>query len=106
MYKVLSKVNVFHFSRYHLELESQLQSKERELMKQESQHEMDRGRLASSKTDQQVIAAELEEERRKGERMQQLFQEATDKQIALESQKQALQQQIEQVCGGIVSYLK
>ena len=67
-------------------------------MKWESECKMDRGKLASSKSDQQVIAADLQEERKKGERTQQLLQEATDRQIALESQKEALQYQIEQVC--------
>ena len=67
-------------------------------MKWESECKIDRGRLASSKSDQQVITADLQEERRRGERLQQLLQEATDGQIALECQKEALQQQIEQVC--------
>lgn len=81
-----------------MELESQLQSKDRELMKLETEYRMDRGRLASSKSDHQVLITELQEERRKEERVQQLLQEATDRQIALEGQNQALQKQLDQVC--------
>ena len=87
-----------HVLRYQMELESKLQLKERELMKWESECTMDRGRLASTKSEQQVVATELMEERKKGEQMQQLLQEATDSQIALESQKEALQREIDQVC--------
>ncbi len=83
--------------RHQLELESQLQAKERELMKWESDYQMDHGRLASSKSDHQIMITKLEEERRKGERLQQLLQEATDRHITLENQKGALQQQIDQV---------
>ena len=83
--------------RHQSELESQLQAKERELMKWESEYQMDQGRLASSKSDHQVMITKLEEERRKTERLQQLLQEATDRHITLENQKGALQQQIDQV---------
>ena len=74
-----------------------MQSKDRELLRLESEYRMDRGRLASSKSDHQVLASELEEERKKGEKAQQLLQEATDRQIALEGQNQALLKQLDQV---------
>ena len=66
-------------------------------MKWVSEYQMDQGRLASSKSDHQVVITKLEEERRKTERLQQLLQEATDRHITLENQKGSLQQQIDQV---------
>lgn len=67
-------------------------------MKWESEFKMDGGKFASSKSDNQSLAMESQEERKKAGRLQQLLQEATDRQIASEKQKEALQEQIDQVC--------
>ena len=93
---VLSLVNVLH-CRFKLELESQLQSRHIELSRWEAELKGDKDKMASLQSQLTKLGAELQTERDKADQLQSLLHEATGRQIALQGQKDALQQRVDQV---------
>ena len=83
--------------RFKLELESQLQSKHNELSRWEAELKGDKDKMASLQSQLTKLGAELRTERDKADQLQSLLHEATGRQIALQGQKDALQQRVDQV---------
>lgn len=68
-----------------------------ELTEWEAEVKAEQQRLMSLQSECQQLGSEVREERGKVERLQGLLHEATSKQVTLQYQKDALQQQMDQV---------
>lgn len=83
--------------KYCLECEGQHQSKRDELMKWELELTAKQERLSVLESECQRVGGELREERGRVERLQELLHDTTSKQVALQQQKDVLQQRLAQV---------